>query len=411
VNPTFLAGHSALSPYRHEPFDRDIHASCYKHSNRAFDGQLLLNMGTDNSGLYGQPPPKKKSKNEISSASGLSFAGQMSSLIANASASTPQDRARRSHSSKSDIFNKHNKGADKRAAADLEETDYHVSKQTHLSSKDIGSVDDATLNRSKQKMETKVRMYNDMKEGMYLAGDSSDEDGPGPSSHSDEYLARLRRREKEGLVDFDRKWANEEDKKRDREEDSDSDDEDDDNASIISYEDELGRSRRGTRSEAARAARAKEEEARGDAAQERWRPNRPENLIYGEAVQSQAFNPEANIAAQMAQLASRRDRSATPPDQVHYDADGEVRNRGTGFYAFSRDEETRKKQMEQLKGAREETLQERERAKERTAIHQAKIVQRKHEIVQLRAKRLTEKFMSELENGSSDGPSKPAAVK
>lgn len=368
-------------------------------------------MGTDNSGLYGQPQPKKKSKNELSSASGLSFAGQMSSLIANASASTPHDRTRRSHSSKSDIFNKQNKGADKRAAADLEETDHHVSKQTHLSSKDIGSVDDATLNRSKQKMEKKVRMYNDMKKGMYLAGDSSDEDGPGPSSHSDEYLARLRRREKEGLVDFDRKWANEEDKKRAREEDSGSEDEDDDNASIISYEDELGRSRRGTRSEAARAARAKEEEARGDAAQERWRPNRPENLIYGEAVQSQAFNPEANIAAQMAQLASRRDRSATPPDQVHYDADGEVRNRGTGFYAFSRDEETRKKQMEQLKGAREETLQERERAKERAAIHQANIVQRKHEIVQLRAKRLTEKFMSELENGSSDGPSKPAAVK
>ena len=407
-----MAGHSALSPYR---FDRDIHASSYKHSDEAFCGyQSVSNMGADNSGLYGQPPPKKKSKNELSSASGLSFAGQMSSLIANASASTPKDRAdraRRSNNSKSDIFNKHNKGADKRAAADLQETDHHVTKQIHLSSKDIGSVDDATLNRSKQKMEKKVRMYNDMKKGMYLAGDSSDEDGPGPSSHSDEYLARLRRREKEGLVDFDRKWANEEDKKRARDEDSDSEDEDDDNASIISYEDELGRSRRGTRSEAARAARAKEEEARGEAAQERWRPNRPENLIYGEAVQSQAFNPEDNIAAQMAQLASRRDRSATPPDQVHYDADGEVRNRGTGFYAFSRDEETRKKQMEELKGVREETLQERERVKERTAIHQANIAQRKHEIVQLRAKRLTEKFMSELETGSSNGPSKAAAVK
>jgi hypothetical protein len=368
-------------------------------------------MGAEQDSLYGQP--KKKSKNELSSVSGLSFAGQMSSLIANAntSGSTSNDRTRRSRQPKSDLFGKQNKGAEKRAAADLEETDHHVAKQVHMSSKDIGSVDDATLNRSKQKMEKKVRMYNDMKKGMYLAGDSSDEDTPGPSSHSEEYLGRLRRREKEGLIDFDRKWANEEKKKAEGAGSSGSESEDDDNASIISYEDEFGRSRRGTRSEAALAYRAKEEEARGETAQERWRPSRPENLIYGEAVQAEAFNPEANIAAQMAQLAARRDRSATPPDQVHYDADAEVRNRGTGFYAFSRDEETRKKQMEELKGARVETLRERERIKERAAIHQAKLAERKSEIAQLRAKRLTAKFMNELEGGAATGPSQPPVVK
>lgn len=367
-------------------------------------------MGADQNSLYGHPPPKKKSKNDVSSVSGLSFAGQMSSLIANASAPTSHDRTRRAKHPKSDIFGKQNKGAEKRAAADLEETDHHVAKQVHLSSKDIGSIDDATLKRSQQKMEKKVRMYNDMKKGMYLAGDSSDEDGAEPTSHSDEYLARLRRKEKEGLIDFDRKWANEQNKKKDGTDGSGSESEDDDNASIVSYEDELGRSRRGTRSEAAKAARAKEEEARGDAAQERWRPNRPDNLIYGEAVQSEAFNPEANIAAQMAHLASRRDRSATPPDQVHYDADGEVRNRGTGFYAFSRDEETRKKQMEELKGAREETLRERERVKERAALHQARTDERRREITQLRAKRLTEKFMKEMEAGSTIGLSNPSAM-
>ncbi|KAJ5989495.1 hypothetical protein N7481_004705 [Penicillium waksmanii] len=368
-------------------------------------------MGADHESLYGQP--KKKSKNELSSVSGLSFAGQMSSLIANSntSGSTSNDRTRRSRHPKSDLFGKQNKGAEKRAAADLEETDHHVAKQVHMSSKDIGSIDDATLNRSKQKMEKKVRMYNDMRKGMYLGGDSSDEGKPGPSSHSEEYLGRLRRREKEGLIDFDRKWANEEKKKAEGSGGSGSESEDDDNASIISYEDEFGRSRRGTRSEAAQAYRTKDEEARGEAAQERWRPNRPENLIYGEAVQSQAFNPEANIAAQMAQLAARRDRSATPPDQVHYDADGEVRNRGTGFYAFSRDEETRKKQMEELKGARVETLRERERIKERAAIHQAKIAERKSEIAQLRAKRLTAKFMNELEGGAAAGPSQPPVVR
>lgn len=368
-------------------------------------------MGTEQTNLYGQTQPKKKSDNELSSVSGLSFASQMSSLIANASGSTSHDRARRTRQPKSDLFGKQNKGAEKRAAADLEDTDHHVSKQVHLSSKDIGSIDDSTLNRSKQKMEKKVRMYNDMKKGTYLAGDSSDEDGTGPTSNSDEYLARLRRREKEGLVDFDRKWANEESKKKDGAEGSNSEsDEDDDNASIVSYEDEFGRSRRGTKSEAAQAARAKEAEARGDEEKERWRPNRPDNLIYGETVQSHAFDPEANIAAQMARLASRRDRSATPPEQVHYDADGEVRNRGTGFYTFSRDEETRKKQMEELEGARQETLQERERVRERAAIHHAKMAQRRREIAQLRARRLTEKFMNELEKGPTAGPSHSSLV-
>lgn len=43
------------------------------------------------------------------------------------------------------------------------------------------------------------------------------------------------------------------------------------------------------------------------------------------------------------------------PLNVHYDASGEVRAKGAGFYQFSGDEETRKKQMEELKAARDET--------------------------------------------------------
>ena len=43
-----------------------------------------------------------------------------------------------------------------------------------------------------------------------------------------------------------------------------------------------------------------------------------------------------------------------PLDQ-HYDASREVRAKGAGFYQFSADEETRKKQMEELRQAREET--------------------------------------------------------
>lgn len=40
---------------------------------------------------------------------------------------------------------------------------------------------------------------------------------------------------------------------------------------------------------------------------------------------------------------------------MHYDASKEVRAKGAGFYQFSADEETRRKQMEELKTVREET--------------------------------------------------------
>lgn len=43
------------------------------------------------------------------------------------------------------------------------------------------------------------------------------------------------------------------------------------------------------------------------------------------------------------------------PLNIHYDASGEVRAKGAGFYQFSADEETRRRQMEELKNYREET--------------------------------------------------------
>ena len=43
------------------------------------------------------------------------------------------------------------------------------------------------------------------------------------------------------------------------------------------------------------------------------------------------------------------------PLNIHYDASKEVRAKGAGFYQFSADEETRRRQMEELQTAREET--------------------------------------------------------
>ncbi|KGO72935.1 Protein of unknown function DUF4078 [Penicillium italicum] len=352
-------------------------------------------MPADQDSLYGQPRSKKNKTEQTSSS--LAFTSQLSSLIAqNATSAPSRGRQRPSKNPKSDIFSKHNKGTQKRAAADLAD-DNRAVKQVHRSTQDIGSVDANTLARSQRRLEEKARLYRDMKKGLHLAGDSDDDDMPADPSHPDAYLARLRRKEKDVLVDFDLKHANEEAMKLDES--------DDDNASIVSYEDDLGRSRRGTRAEAAEAARAKDEEAGGRAAQERWRPARPENLIYGETVQTEAFNPDANIASHMSHLAARRDRSPTPPEKKHYDAEAEVRNRGTGFYNFSTDEEERKQQMEELRVLREETLFKRKTDEERMAERKAHIEWRFKEMKRLDEERKERWRLEDLE--AERNPPKP----
>ncbi|PLB52844.1 hypothetical protein P170DRAFT_434569 [Aspergillus steynii IBT 23096] len=354
--------------------------------------------------LYGAPRPKSTSKSDAPSASNLAFTTTLSSLISqDTKGSSRGGRPRPARTGKSDIFAQHNKGAQKRAAADLRDDEHGVFQQ-HQRTADIGGVDAAALHRSKRRMQEKARVYEELKSGAYLAADSDDDDdvykGGGEAGGADAYLARLRRKEREGLVDFDRKWADAERAKGSgSDEEEDGDEEDDENASVVSYEDELGRTRRGTRAEAARAARVKAEES-GERSnmQERWRPSRPENLIYGETVQAEAFNPSAAAASQMSYLATRRDRSATPPGESHYDADAEVRNRGTGFYAFSKDENVRRQQMEELVSARDETQREREARQKRRAEREQIKDERRKKIGELRSKRRAEMFLAGLGN-------------
>ena len=174
------------------------------------------------------------------------------------------------------------------------------------------------------------------------------------------------------LVDFDRKWA-----EAGRpsgfissdDEESDLADADD----LVEYEDEFGRQRQGTRADARREERRRAAQAHAaETLQElSARPAPPPNLIRGDVIQSAAFNPEAQIAAQMEEMARRRDRSLTPPPQTHYDANSEIRSKGVGFYAFSREEGERRREMEALKRERRET--ERKRAaqvKEEEEVHE-----------------------------------------
>lgn len=63
------------------------------------------------------------------------------------------------------------------------------------------------------------------------------------------------------------------------------------------------------------------------------------------------------------------DENVTPEEQ-HFDASAEVRNRGAGFYRFTAgNEEERKRQMAGLKEERERTLRERERRERERERH------------------------------------------
>lgn len=372
-------------------------------------------MTSKDASLYGfQRPKHGPSQKDITSSSTLAFTSHLSSLISKDAASRPSSssskptkgddykftrgRARPSKSGKPDLFAVHNKGALKRAAKDeAAGEEYDVlggrnSKQIHQSSDTIGKVDEITLQRSKRRMEEKADLYENLRKGHYLAdGSSSDEE---EAEAGDEYMSRLRRKERNALVDFDRKWAEDEEKNADIEDD----DNEDEIGPLVDYEDEFGRSRRGTRAEAAQAARLRRQ-TQGAAAvdeEDRSRPSRPSNLIYGETVQTHAFNPDAAIASQMASLASKRDRSATPPESLHYDAEAEVRTRGTGFYKFSKDAKSREQEMHDLLNVRRETEKEREERGQRKAERDRVKDERRAKIKELRGKRQADKFLDEL---------------
>ena len=326
--------------------------------------------------LYGTKQAFKAKHREISSSTSLAFSSNLSSLIAGSSL---KPAAGRPHVSKTkpDIFSTHNKNAKKRAAADL----LDGGEQKHKTEADLGgSVDAATLHRSKRRMEDKARLYAQMKRGEYHGGDKYRENG---------------------LIDFDRKWA-EDQRNGGKDNDSSAESDDDGGESdeeMVDYIDEFGRARKGTKAQATREQRR--QQAKIDAAREAEeisaRPSMPSNIIYGDTVQQAAFNPETVIADRMADIAKKRDRSATPPPDSHFDATTEVRTKGTGFYNFSQNKEERQKEMDALEKERlatEKVRAEREAKKqERLQAIQA----RKQAIAEQRRKLEADNFLDNLD--------------
>lgn len=327
-------------------------------------------------GLYGIKQASKTKTKDISSSTSLAFSTGLASLISSASSTKNKTASGRPRPSKekSDIFTAHNKNVKKRSAADLED-----GQQQHKTKDDIGSVDAAALHRSKKKMEDKVRLYNAMKRGEYIGRGDHDE---------------------RGLVDFDRKWAEgDADGQAGQSDSSDAEDAGSDDEELVEYLDEFGRLRKGTKAQAAREERRKDMQT--SAVEERERisakPSMPTNIIYGDTVQYAAYNPDQVIADRMSEIAKKRDQSATPPPDTHYDASAEVRTRGTGFYTFSKDAEERKKEMDALEQERQETERVRVEREAKKDQRRKEIEERRRLIAEQKAKAQTDKFLNDLD--------------
>lgn len=345
--------------------------------------------------LYGQRPPKRQKKETALPAS-LSFTAELTSLISKPSASSSSTTTGRARPSKSkpDIFTgvkakrKPGGGGSRKEAQERDDG--------KLVLKEVNGTEDEKNEaaRARRKMEEKARLYAAMKRGDYMPKEG----------------------EAAPLVDFDRKWAQERERggagSNSDDDDDDHDDEEEDNTDreIIEYEDEFGRLRRGTRAEKARMERRLRTREIGATELERMsaRPKAPENIIYGDAIQSEAF--VAVDEEKMEDLARKRDRSMTPPDAKHYEADKEIRTKGVGFFQFSKDEATRLEEMKNLEQERLNTEKQRkesedkkEARKKEIEARRAQIEARRKEVGAKKAKKMADDFLDKLAADLHDG--------
>ncbi|KAK8069666.1 hypothetical protein PG994_006282 [Apiospora phragmitis] len=324
--------------------------------------------------LYGQRPAKRQKK-EIPLSSSLAFTSQLTSLLSTPSAGAPaaSSASGRSRSSKKndDLFNV----KVKRKQAPTSDSKGGPASGKAISLKDVRGTEDEKHDfaQARRKMQEKARLYTAMKRGDYIAKEG--ETAP--------------------LVDFDAKWAlknpaDQDDGYPDVDSDSsDSDSHDPADDEIIEYKDDFGRTRRGTRAEYERQQRREQRRALGAEELDRMsaRPEPP---------RIHAFNPEDETWDKMEELAAKRDREPTPPEDTHYDGNAEIRNKGVGFFHFSKDKEGRQKEMDSLAAERETTeriRREREAEKEK---RKRKIEERRCKIGEKRAQKLAGDFLDGL---------------
>ncbi|KAF8486154.1 hypothetical protein DFH94DRAFT_622742 [Russula ochroleuca] len=220
-----------------------------------------------------------------------------------------------------------NKGVQGRAARDLEQE----------------RLDRRTVESTRAALERKAKIYEKLKKGQSGGLNEAQFDAL--------------------LVDFD--------SKPDDPYESDSDDVDEsltvpvageDDDPVIEYEDEFGRQRTAKRSEVPRHLLPRERGEEGDdecvilsstcrAFLTVVSIIAASLFVYNPVNFFPVYEPSSDRVAAIQAAAAEENN----PLNIHYDADREVRAKGAGFYQFSADEETRKKQMEELRQARTET--------------------------------------------------------
>ncbi|KAG8863130.1 hypothetical protein FRB96_009311 [Tulasnella sp. 330] len=220
---------------------------------------------------------------------------------------------------KSSLWAKKNKGVTERSARDVELEE--VSRQT--------------VESARAALERKSKIYEKLNKGLH--GGLTDK----------QYDALL--------VDFDKKA---EDRYLSESEEDDVDEsltapeppkDNDEEDPIVEYQDEFGRIRTARQSEVPREL-LKEPEVSNEQDQE-YDPN----IIYNPEAHFPTYEPSVE---RLEKINSDLQESLKDPLQ-HYDASKDNRSKGAGFYQFSADEETRRREMEELKAARNETVEER----------------------------------------------------
>ncbi|KAK4519847.1 uncharacterized protein ATC70_010091 [Mucor velutinosus] len=183
------------------------------------------------------------------------------------------------------------------------------------------------LQRSREQLEKKARLYEAMRSGEGF--DAYDEE-------QDE--------EKRPLVDFDKKYFQERDLERQKEEAAAAaaaaaarkkrkrNDEEDDNDPWVEFEDEFGRTRIIRRSEL---------------------PSTEQQQHHHRSDDSDYDSEEEENKAYL--IAQQRYKAADRSDMSHYEAGREIRTKGVGFYQFSKDEQERQAQLDKLNRLRTET--------------------------------------------------------
>ncbi|GAA5811801.1 hypothetical protein MFLAVUS_005246 [Mucor flavus] len=171
-------------------------------------------------------------------------------------------------------------------------------------------VEHNVLAKSREQLEKKARIYEDLRSGKYKNDDYNDE-------------------EKGPLIDFDRKYMQEQElenqkrdsekkRKRKRQEEEEEDD------PWVEYEDEFGRTRIVRRSEL------------------------PKRSVTPEPYSDEEYAMDRPAYEMDDGLADRFNIN-------HYEADREIRTKGVGFYGFSKDEDERQAQLSKLNQIRAET--------------------------------------------------------